>query len=77
MTGLNLAQNVLTSYFAYNQIYYDLTLAYRNELYLLDFFVNSHTPNKYMEKKSYVHFHAVCGSLAPLSGGDLKFYKDK
>lgn len=30
-----------------------------------------------MEKKSYVHFHAVCGSLAPLSGGDLKFYKDK
>lgn len=77
MTGLNLAQNILASYFAFNQMYYDLTLAYKNELYLLDFLLIHILHTSIKERKlTSISVLSVCGSLAPLSGSDLKFYKE-
>lgn len=43
-------------------MYYDLTLAYKNELYLFDFLLIQ-ILRKYKEKKPYIHFCVFCVAL--------------
>jgi len=78
VTGLNLAQNILASYFAFSQMFYDLTLAYKNELYLFDFLL-IHVLHTSIRKRNLTSISVltVCGSLAPLSGSDSKFCKEQ
>lgn len=66
-----------TCFFSFNQIHYDLTLAYKNELYLFDFLLIRilHTSIKEITL-AFISVLSVCGSLAPLSGSNLKFYKE-
>lgn len=57
-------------------MYYVLTLVYKKELYLFDFFLIHMLRTSIRERNLASPSVLVCGSLAPLSGGDLNFYQE-
>lgn len=76
VTGLNVAQNVLASSFTLSQMYYVLTLAYKKIIVtvclLLIHILHTSTRKRNLPSLSML----LCGSLAPLPGGDLVFYQE-